>query len=149
MPLFSKAVLAPGGLKPADQIRRRGNGSGAVAYHHGIVVSTRKQREHDFYIIHAQASGQDQVEALGLRLEAIGASVWRDMAAEEINAAGMERAISNSRAALLFMSAGVMGSEWCNVSEVAGVAARRRRGGVDDAVHSPALRELHGLALQE
>ena len=127
MPLFSKP-LAQGDLKPGDQISRRGNGSAAVACHRGIVVTNRKtsvapatlsivpmeQRENDFYIIHDEESGHDQVENLGLRLQATGASVWRDMEAQNLTAAGMERSLRNSRAALLFMSDGVMVSQYCN-----------------------------------
>eukprot|EP01047_Picozoa_sp_COSAG01_P002169 COSAG01_NODE_56_length_31088_cov_39.354771_5_plen_1355_part_00 len=51
------------------------------------------QRQYDFFINHAQASGQDQASKLRMLLEHAGASVWYDMGATDLTARGMEDAV--------------------------------------------------------
>eukprot|EP01045_Picozoa_sp_COSAG04_P003305 COSAG04_NODE_133_length_23964_cov_7.547999_2_plen_212_part_00 len=74
-----------------------------------------KEREYDFYIIHRQASGQDQCKALAMLLEQAGAKVWYDMQASDLTDQGMEKGLANSKNALIFLSDGVMDSDWCQV----------------------------------
>ena len=74
-----------------------------------------KEREYDFYIIHRQASGQDQCGNLAKLLEQAGAKVWYDMQASDLTDQGMKDGLANSRNALIFLSDGLMDSGWCQV----------------------------------
>eukprot|EP01045_Picozoa_sp_COSAG04_P027892 COSAG04_NODE_4189_length_2244_cov_22.203730_1_plen_434_part_00 len=76
-------------------------------------VLPMKEREYDFYLIHSQASGQDQTGKLAMLLEQAGARVWYDMQASDLTEEGMEQGLRNSRNALIFLSDGVMGREFC------------------------------------
>jgi hypothetical protein len=76
-------------------------------------VLPMKQREHDVFITHAQASGQDQCGKLHLLLNATGSSVWYDMQAPDLTAEGMERGVSQSRVVLIFLSDGYFTRPFC------------------------------------
>ena len=69
--------------------------------------------EHDVYIIHSQETGQDQCALLFQALRSADLSVWLDMQAHDLTAQGMKDALSKSRAALLFLSDGVMARDFC------------------------------------
>ena len=78
-------------------------------------VLPMKEREYDFYLIHSQATGQNQCHALYLQLCAAGATVWYDMQASDLTEQGMEQGLANSRNALIFLSDGLMGRKFCQV----------------------------------
>ena len=72
-----------------------------------------ERRQHDIFITHAQASGQDQCKTLCLLLQARGFSVWYDMQAGDLTAEGMERGVSQSRHVLIFLSDGYFTRPFC------------------------------------
>ena len=104
------------------------------------------QRQHDIFITHAQASGQDQCKTLCLLLQARGFSVWYDMQAADLTAEGMERGVSQSRHVLIFLSDGYFTRPFC-VKELrwAKLYGCRLLGVVEkDSRHSPADFGLEG-----
>lgn len=98
------------------------------------------KRNYDFFINHAQASGQDQCMCLYYMLKAAGATVWYDMKADNLTAEGMEQGISQSRNLLVFLSDGVMGREYCQQEQRWAKAYDCNIVGVveKDSRHSPA-----------
>ena len=52
-------------------------------------VKPMAERPFDFFINHAQGSGQDQYGKLAMLLQAAGATVWYDMQASDLTASGM------------------------------------------------------------
>ena len=66
--------------------------------------------KYDFFLSHSQATGADQVATIYSRLKSseFGRTVWYDQTAQRIGLAGMALGIQQSRAVLLFLSAGVM-----------------------------------------
>lgn len=71
------------------------------------------ERKYDFFINHAQTSGQDQCGKLALLLKGRGLSVWYDMEADDLTEQGMELGVANSRNVLIFLSKGLMGRPYC------------------------------------
>ena len=80
-------------------------------------IVSMQERRYDFFINHAQASGQDQCGKLALLLEKAGATVWYDMQAQDLTAQGMEKGISESRNVIIFLSDNVMGRPFCNAEQ--------------------------------
>eukprot|EP01051_Picozoa_sp_SAG22_P005275 SAG22_NODE_307_length_12666_cov_761.250259_9_plen_543_part_00 len=76
-------------------------------------VLPMEQREHDVFITHAQATGQDQCKTLCMLLQQQGKKVWYDMQAVDLTAEGMERGVSQSRAVLIFLSDGYFTRPFC------------------------------------
>ena len=66
--------------------------------------------KYDFFLSHSQATGADQVATIYNRLTSseFGRTAWYDQTAQRIGLAGMALGIQQSRAVLLFLSAGVM-----------------------------------------
>jgi hypothetical protein len=77
-------------------------------------VTPPEGRLYDFYLIHCQETAQDQCSKLNSLLKEAGASVWWDMEATDLTAAGMERGVSQSRNVILFLSKGVMSRPFCH-----------------------------------
>ena len=73
-----------------------------------------EDREHDFFISHAQRTGQDQAISLHAVLKEMGYNVWQDMSAVELTATAMERGVRNAKCVLLFLSDGLMSRPFCN-----------------------------------
>jgi hypothetical protein len=61
------------------------------------------QRRYDFFINHAQSSGQDQAGKLRMLLEQAGATVWYDMGAVDLTARGMEDAVHGTSGLLILL----------------------------------------------
>jgi len=74
----------------------------------------KEDREHDFFISHAQGTGQDQAMTLHAVLKDMGYKVWHDMSADKLTEIGMERGVRNAKCVLLFLSDGLMSRPFCN-----------------------------------
>ena len=104
------------------------------------------QRKYDFFITHAQATGQDQCGKLEAQMCARSAVVWYDMQAQDLTATGMELGVSRSRNLLLFLSKGYFSRPFCikelrwakyyNCNIVGVVEKDERHGPADFAIES-------------
>jgi hypothetical protein len=74
-------------------------------------------RQYDVFINHCQKSGQDQCKTLAQMLTGAGSRVWYDMQAQDLTAEGMEKAVSQSRHVLMFLSDDLMGRPFCNAEQ--------------------------------
>ena len=70
-------------------------------------------RQHDIFICHCQASGQDQATILSRMLESNGAGVSYNTQAHDATAMSTESAIRQSRCVLVVLSDGLMSSTFC------------------------------------
>ena len=74
-------------------------------------------RQYDVFINHCQKSGQDQCKTLAHMLTGSGCRVWYDMQAQDLTAQGMEKAVSQSRHVLMFLSDDLMGRPFCQAEQ--------------------------------
>ena len=92
-------------------------GGSAAATVPTFPIKDMADRQHDFFLHHCHASGQDQCGNLDKLLRQEGARVWIDMQAEDLTLTGMEKGISESRNFVIFLSKGIMGREYIDAEQ--------------------------------